>query len=936
MKSNITCLRAVALVFIAGLLGFEPAVYARAADLKSIHKFSIPAQSLDTALLAFSDQAKVQVLMQGGAKADAQSSGAVGELISLDALTAILRNTGFRYQQIDRETVAIVAAGSQLSKTSINADKEMRPIRVAQSGPPSPQDSGQSSRSSTESTQNSKNQSTPSSEGKENESKLEQVVVTGTNIRGEEPVGSPLKVYTREDLDQSGAATLDQFGRQMPENFSSADTISNFASNSQFTKFSNGGGGAFAGAGFDLHGLGASATLTLLNGHRLAGGNIDGSFVDISQIPLSIVDRIEVLPDGASAIYGADAVAGVVNIITRKDFDGAQSEIRYAGATAGGAVEITGSQLLGHSWGSGNFLLNYEYDKQDGLDASQRDYIGDQGGPFGLIPQNRRNSVFVSGSQNVGADTTISGDAIYSERNHLQQVTDNGSYPSIGQLLQGAVLSGSTRQSGLALTVDHALFSDWHLDLHGNYSRVRQANTEVSSVAFPALNFNEIVSTFTGGNSDEAGTDALLNGSLVELPGGPVKAAVGASYRWEKFFGPFDQENSGEVSHLGQPRPLQRDVTSLYGELFIPLVGHSNTMAGIRRLEVSVSARYDDYTDFGSTSNPKFGLLWEPITGLDIRGTYGTSFKAPELENLGLIVTSETSVLADPSAVSGFTDTLLLGGGNPNLTAEKSRSFSVGLDLKPTALPLFSFAATYFHIVFNDRIATAPLVGEDYLSDPALAPFVTRNPPLSEVQAYFNSPTFTSDGGHQGPAGVKAIFDNRYANIAATRESGLDLTAGYAIPTDYGRFNVSLAADRLFENSFQPAPLGPSVALLNTFGQTPRLKGRGAIAWTQGRLAALVSVNYINSYDNTLTTPTQKIGAWTTADVNLSYKTGTAVSAYWLRNLTIALNVQNITDAKPPYVSIPDVLIGQNPIPFDPANASPVGRLIALQLSKLW
>ncbi|MGH9636705.1 MAG: hypothetical protein ACRD72_17880, partial [Candidatus Angelobacter sp.] len=111
MKSKTTCLRAVTFGLVASLAGFTPSAFARAADLQSKHQFSIPAQSLDTALLAFSDQAKVQVLMQGGATKDAQSSGATGELVSLDALKAILQNTGYAFKQIDAETIAIFAAG---------------------------------------------------------------------------------------------------------------------------------------------------------------------------------------------------------------------------------------------------------------------------------------------------------------------------------------------------------------------------------------------------------------------------------------------------------------------------------------------------------------------------------------------------------------------------------------------------------------------------------------------------------------------------------------------------------------------------------------------------------------------------------------------------------------------------------------------------------
>ena len=201
---------------------------------------------------------------------------------------------------------------------------------------------------------------------------LDEIVVTGTHIRGAAPVGSPLVVYSRSDIEETGSATLDQFARNVMGNAASVDTIANPASNIRFSPgiLSN-GANTFQGASFNLHGLGPTTTLTLLNGQRLAPGGLDGSFTDISQIPLSAVDHIEVLADGASAIYGADAVAGVVNIITRKDFSGAQSTVRYGGSTEGGADEVTASQLIGDSWGTGNALLTGEWDDQQGLGAAQ-------------------------------------------------------------------------------------------------------------------------------------------------------------------------------------------------------------------------------------------------------------------------------------------------------------------------------------------------------------------------------------------------------------------------------------------------------------------------------------------------------------------------------------------------------------------------------------
>jgi len=141
---------------------------------------------------------------------------------------------------------------------------------------------------------------------------LTEIVVTGTHIRGAAPVGSPVTVYNREDIEQSGAASMDQFARQMPENFSSTDNVANHVSQANSGRFGQSSlDNAFGGSSFDLHGLGSTSTLTLLNGHRLAPAGLTGLLTDSSLIPLSAIDRIEVLsdPDPVSRRYRSERYA---------------------------------------------------------------------------------------------------------------------------------------------------------------------------------------------------------------------------------------------------------------------------------------------------------------------------------------------------------------------------------------------------------------------------------------------------------------------------------------------------------------------------------------------------------------------------------------------------------------------------------------------------
>jgi iron complex outermembrane receptor protein len=184
------------------------------------------------------------------------------------------------------------------------------------------------------------------------EAPLNEVVVVGTHLSNEIPVGASISVYGAQDLELAGGVSLDNLGRKMTANFTGADSLSTLNTNGNVGNLRQGASSnVFGGAGFNLLGLGPGATLTLLNGHRLAPAGLDGSITDISLIPLSAIDHIEVLTDGASAVYGSDAVAGVVNIVTRSSLEGAETVGRFGRSTQGGGGQSMGAQLFGHPGG---------------------------------------------------------------------------------------------------------------------------------------------------------------------------------------------------------------------------------------------------------------------------------------------------------------------------------------------------------------------------------------------------------------------------------------------------------------------------------------------------------------------------------------------------------------------------------------------------------
>ena len=197
---------------------------------------------------------------------------------------------------------------------------------------------------------------------------VEMVVVTGSRIaRTPSEQSRNVVVLDEQDIKAAGELTLYRVLRQLPQNLNSTNATHGSKLN---------GGENKTGAGtVNLRGLGSESTLILVDGRRVGYSGILGGVTDISTIPLSMVERIEVLPDGASAVYGSDAVGGVVNIITRKDYGGVEVDVDYGRPHKSGFEETRASIAGGVAWEGGRAKLAYERFHDTGLDASLRDSL---------------------------------------------------------------------------------------------------------------------------------------------------------------------------------------------------------------------------------------------------------------------------------------------------------------------------------------------------------------------------------------------------------------------------------------------------------------------------------------------------------------------------------------------------------------------------------
>lgn len=320
---------------------------AQASGLDESVNFDIPPEPLPSALMRFSRQAQVQLVSQEREISDIYTHGVSGQMLAYAGLERLLQGTGFQYRRVGDETVAIKSAAPAA---------EARKPEVA--GPPAPRlaraDFGAA---------NAAPQAASQQQGAAGEAQnLGQVTVTGTRIKRSTAISSqPVLRISREAITKSGLTSVGQ----ILESITSGHATMNGAFNFE----------ASGAATIDLRYLGAKRALVLVNGHRWIT-TLSGS-TDLNTIPLSLVDHIEVLQNGASALYGSDAVAGVINIITKKNFNGMEASA-YLGAYRGGDGWDGKTQhydvTLGSQGNREGWTFNASYRNNERIAASDREF----------------------------------------------------------------------------------------------------------------------------------------------------------------------------------------------------------------------------------------------------------------------------------------------------------------------------------------------------------------------------------------------------------------------------------------------------------------------------------------------------------------------------------------------------------------------------------
>ncbi|GAB3268256.1 TonB-dependent receptor [Chitinimonas naiadis] len=804
----------------------------------------------------------------------------------------------------------------------------------------------------------------------------QKIEVTGSNIkRVSKETSSPVTVVTRKEIEQSGKATVAEVLRAVSAN--TGGSYNEVFSNS----FSPGA------SGVSLRGLGQKATLVLLNGRRAANygfaQNLQDSYFDLNSLPASAIERVEILKDGASAVYGSDAIAGVVNIILRKNYQGAEVSAGYGISSENDMgethVAVTGGigDLAKDRY---NVLASFDYFQRDGITLADRDSTKDQdfsnqpGGLFGwatsagtyrrgtdrqafakcigpgavmdatvfgltgtacawnpasflsVMPETKRANGFIRGTFDFAENLQGYAEAFLSSTETKQTftpagITNSGIHynPATGGVTvedYRLPVGNPSNPDAAPVAIGYTFFdvgprsakikSDSYRALAGlkgdigtwnwdaaastsknkahqdNYNRVnavvlKQMITDGSyNFANPAANTNgqadKLRLTVVRESESKLDTfDGKISGELLELPAGMLGAAFGVDYRKETLADRPDA-NLTQGLVLGQGATAttgSRNVKALFFELNAPIV---------KNLELNLAGRGDDYSDFGSAFSPALGLKWTPIKEVLFRASAGKGFRAPTLaENSQSSATFFTTVTDRfhpvPSQRNRSFSIAGVYTGNPDLKAEHSRNFNLGIVIEPSAN--FNASLDLYKIRQKDLVSSDSFQFiENNENNPAYSKFIVRDPVTQNI-------SFITSG---------------YKNLAYVETKGLDLNLTYrSKATQFGRFTTALDATYLISYKVPPA-LGEEAveyAGNNGYGALPRTKGSLTLGWDKNEWTTKVKLNYTSGWQQQSADGQDRVAGQVTTDVYANYDV--------TKQLGLSFSVLNAFNRTPPY-----------------------------------
>ena len=751
----------------------------------------------------------------------------------------------------------------------------------------------------------------PSAALNEQPAEASDILVTGSRIRGA-PSASPVIVRTQEAMKDAGLNTLADVLRTIPQNFGGGQNPGIGPTVPDASGTNVGGGSTI-----NLRGIGSSATLTLLNGHRLAY-NLNTQGIDFSAVPFGAVERVEIVADGASALYGSDAVAGVVNIILRRDYDGFGTSARFGASTDGGNEQQQYSAVGGKVWDTGGIIAAYDFEHDTAIVARERSYAASTSPGAMLLPPKTHHSALISAHQSITHDLRVEVDGLYSHRRSTKRYALglDGDYAADG------FGSDYTSESfAVAPSVYFEPARGWSFSLAGMYGQDRSTYRTVSS-------FEGVEGTDTAGCYCNRALSIELDGegSLLSLPGGMAKIAYGAGYRSNRL---------AARRWIGSAQNIRATQNSkfAFGELSLPVINEDTEVLLVHSLNLSAALRYEDYDEIGDVFSPKFGAIISPMRGLQIMASWGKSFKAPTLYQLHNSVGANL-VSARSRGGTGYpanATVIALSGGNVGLKPERATTWTVTARVRPTGAEGASLEISYFHINYRDRITSPITYSSRALSDPIYQDLVDLLPnPAAQSEVLSSIDQFSNFLGRPyDPLQVVAIIHNAYLNVARQTIQGVDVSAGYRLDVAGGTLDVTANVAYL-KSEQQLGENQPFLPLAGTLFNPPHIRARGSATWDNGALSLTSAVNYVGPVDDIRSTPSVQVRAFTSADFTARYKIGHA--AWGLKETAVFLSIQNAFNEKPALIKTTDVY----ETPYDSTNVTPIGRFVTFGIETKW
>jgi iron complex outermembrane receptor protein len=869
----------------------------------------------------------------------------------------------------------------------------------------------------------------------QSDEQLEEVVVTGTLIRGAAPTGSNVISVSQQDVAASGVTTTSQLLATVPQianmfnglpqiPIGSGTQLQVIRPNLRNTPAGNTTTGA--------------ATLILVDGHRLVGVGVKQNSPDPDALPPGSIERVEVVTDGGSSTYGADAIGGVINFITRRKFDGIQVGARQGWADNYKTFDT--SITAGTDLGNGSIYGSYNYAKHDNLLGGSRSYVKDinwttglpvqlqcdqpnvqiginapqfgltartvpypglSGSPnvcddskyASLYPAEQRHSFMVGLSQDFSSAVKFDLRAFYTTRSSLSIsgpsrattavpygtpafVASQFPFPPVqpfltlfGQsaLYDFAPVFGNSsahtinrfEELGITPTITWDINSNWQLRGMVNYgdSKSSFSASDLNSTAITAavaagtLNPYNLTAASPAvlaniqnwevpGDAKDKITNlrVIVDGALATLPGGKLRLAAGAEYLKDDF---SQRLSGGGVIGSLASIPVgeySRNVKSAFVELQVPIVGAGNAMTGLRALDLSLSGRYDKYTDFGNTTNPKFGLAYKPLDWVTVRGNWGKSFNPPTPVDRLNARTTQTAFVpipfpADPSRpATDSGSTIVLLGADPNLRPQTAKTYSFGMDIEPPILKGLRASASYYSIDYKDALAQPPIFSSSAFF-PNFAQYATQRPTAAQIQAWVAQasvvdPSSAACAANPASCTIYELIDFRTYNLSSVKLSGIDFNVSYSQDTSFGSIDGRVGGNKQVTHySKSSATAAPSDDL---FTGQPVFTMTTTIGANIHNLRAQATLNHTGGYNVTRTSTLLQDHVSSFSVLNLFFNYDLNGNGVW-QGLAVSLSVNNAMDQSPPVLRSP---AGLGTLGGYATNAGTVGRLLQVGINK--